>query len=146
MAPGGAQCLIDNLLAWPRSPQITIDSDEPALRSRTLWCKTCAVKQMDRLRALLVGGAVIYVISAAIVFFAWPSGDDSGSVFWTLVGRVGASFGAGMALVAIIAYGVKFGPSCSAAMSSGRGTGGGMPRLVACALAAASRAGKLAPR
>jgi hypothetical protein len=72
---------------------------------------------MDRLRDLLVGGAVLYVVGLAVLIFAWPSGGDgswpdgggSGSVFWTLVGGAGASFGAGVALVAIIGYGVKFG-------------------------------------
>jgi hypothetical protein len=65
--------------------------------------------QMERLRDLLVGGTMLYVAGLVVLFFAWPSGEGSGSVFWTLVAGAGASFGAGMALVAIIGYGVKFG-------------------------------------
>lgn len=61
----------------------------------------------------MVGGVVLYAVGLVVMFFAWPSsssfGYSKGSVFWTLVGGAGASFGAGLALVAIIGYGVKFG-------------------------------------
>lgn len=69
--------------------------------------------QMDRLRDFLVGGAVLYVFGLVVMSAAWPStsslGSSEGSMFWTLVAGAGASFGAGLALVAIIGYGVKFG-------------------------------------
>jgi hypothetical protein len=72
-------------------------------------------EQVKRLRDLLVGGLVLYVLGVGAVFLAWPSSGtglydtDSGSTFWTFVGSLAASIGGGMALVALIGWGVKFG-------------------------------------
>jgi hypothetical protein len=73
-------------------------------------------EQVKRLRDLVVAGVVLYVIGTAAVFLAWPSSDgsglfaeESGSWFWTFVGALAASGGAGMLLVGLIGYGVKYG-------------------------------------
>jgi hypothetical protein len=74
-------------------------------------------EQVKRLRDLLIAGAILYVLGVGAVFLAWPgteetylgAAESTGSAFWTFVGGLAASSGAGLVLVGLIGFGVKFG-------------------------------------
>lgn len=71
---------------------------------------------MNRLKQFLIAGVVAYGVGVVVMVMAWPSMTGSGfyqetdgNLFWAFVGGVSASVGAGLSLVALIGYGVKYG-------------------------------------
>lgn len=84
---------------------------------RQIRYKSPMSEQVKRLRDLLIGGAVLYVVGLGVMILAWPGTDEgylgvaesTGSAFWTFVGGLGASAGSAMVMIGLIGFGVKYG-------------------------------------